>query len=58
MRIMHIKLTIKTWPNKFKDLFYRSNERFLISNITIKLIPLNNSGWGKKVSEVFMLNIK
>ena len=55
---MHIKRTIRTWPDKLKDLFFRSNERFRISNIIIKLIPLNNSGQGKKVSEVFMFNIK
>ena len=58
MRTMHIKRTIRTWPDKLKDLFFRSNERFRISNIIIKLIPLNNSGQGKKVSEVFMFNIK
>ena len=55
---MRIKITIRTWSDKFKDLFFKSTNRFGISNIIIKLIPLNNSGWGKRVSEVFMFNIK
>ena len=55
---MHIKRTIRTWSDKFKDLFFKSTNRFRISNIIIELIPLNNSGWKKRVSEVFMFNIK
>ena len=43
MRIMHIKRTIRTWSNKFKDLFFKSTNQFQISNIAIELIPLNNS---------------
>ena len=44
MRIMPIKRTIRTWSNnKFKDLFFKSTNQFQISNITIELIPLNNS---------------
>ena len=58
MRIMHIKRTIRTWCDKLKDLFFKSTNRFRISNIIIELIPLNNSGWKKRVSEVFMFNIK
>ena len=58
MRIMHIKHTIKTWSYKFKDLFFKSTNQSQILNIIVELIPLNNSGWKKRVSEVFMLNIK
>ena len=58
MKIMHIKRTIRTWSDKFKDLFFKSTNRFRISNIIIELIPLNNSGWKKRFSKVFMLNIK
>ena len=58
MRIMHIKHTIETWSYKFKDLFFKSTNQSQILNIIIKLIPLNNSGWKKRVSEVVMLNIK
>ena len=53
---MHIKRTIRTWSDKFKDLFFKSTNRFRISNIIIELIPLNNSGWKKRVSEVFINN--
>ena len=38
MRIMHIKRTIRTWSDKFKDLFFKSTNRFRISNIIIELI--------------------
>ena len=55
---MHIKRAIGTWSDKFKGLFFKSTNRFRISNIIIELIPLNNSGWKKRVSEVFMFNIK
>ena len=58
MRIMHIKRTIRTWSDEFKDLFLKSTNRFRISNIIIELILLNNSGWKKRVSEIFMFNIK
>ena len=39
MRIMHIKRTVWTWSDKFKDLFFKSTNRFRISNIIIELIP-------------------
>ena len=55
---MHIKRAIGTWSDKFKDLFFKSTNRFRISNIIIELIPLNSSDWEKRVSEVFMFNIK
>ena len=54
---MHIKLTIRTWSDKLKDLFL-STSRFRISNIIIEIILLNNCGWKKRVSEVYMFNIK
>ena len=44
MRIMRIKRTIRTWSDEFKDWFFKSTNRFRISNIIIELIPLNNSG--------------
>ena len=34
--------------DKFKDLFFKSTNRFRISNIIIELISLNNDGWKKK----------
>ena len=37
MRIMHIKRTIRTWSDEFKDLFLKSTNRFRISNIIIEL---------------------
>ena len=43
MRIMHIKRTVRTWFDKFNDLFFKSTNQFQISNIIIKLIPLNKS---------------
>ena len=46
MRIIHIKITVKTWPDKFKNLFFKKPIRFRVLNI-IKLIPLNNSEWKK-----------
>ena len=55
---MHIKRTIRSWSDKFKDLFFKSTNRFQILNIIIELIPLNNIGWKKRVSEVFMFKIK
>ena len=58
MGIMHIKRTVRTWSDKFKDLLFKSTNRFRISNIIIKLIPLINSGWKKRFSEVFMFHIK
>ena len=48
MRIMHIKRTIRTWPDKFKDFLFKSTNRFRISITIIELISLNNSGWKKK----------
>ena len=48
MSITHIKRTIRTWSDEFKDLFFKSTNRFRISNIIIELTPLNNSGWKKK----------
>ena len=45
---MHIKRTIRTWSDKFKDLFFKSTNRFRVSNIIVELIALNNSGWKKK----------
>ena len=35
---MHIKRTIKTWSDKFKDLFFKRTNRFRFSDIIIKLI--------------------
>ena len=58
MRIMHIERTIRTWSDKFKDLFIKSTKPLRISNIIIDLVPPNNSGWKKRVSEVFMFDIK
>ena len=55
---MQIKRTIRTWSEKFKDLFFKSSNRFRIWNVIIELIPLNNSEWKKRVSEVFKFNIK
>ena len=45
MRIMNIKRTTRTWSDKFKDLLLKA--LFQISNITIELIPVSNSGWKK-----------
>ena len=45
---MHIKRTTCTWSDKFKDLLLESTDRFRISNIIIKLIPLSNSGREKE----------
>ena len=55
---MHIKRSIRNRSDKFMDIFVKSTNQFRISNITIKLIPRSNSGWKKRVWEVFMLNIK
>ena len=44
MRIMYIKRTIGTWPDKFKDLSFRSINLFQILNIITELITPNNSG--------------
>ena len=57
MRVLLVKRTIKTWSDKFKDLLFKSTNRFQISDIVIELIELNNTGLKKKVSEVFMFNI-
>ena len=57
MRTVHIKRTIKTWSDQSKDFFFKSTNRFRISNIIIELIPLNSSGWKKRVSEVFILTL-
>ena len=57
MRIMHIKRTIRTWSDKFKDLFFKSTNRFRISNIIIELIPLNNSGWKKEFRKYSCLTL-
>ena len=54
---MRIKRTIRTWSDKFKDLFFKSTNRFQISNIIIELIPLNNSEWKKRVLEVSCLTL-
>ena len=45
---MHIKRTIRTCSVKPKDLFFKSTNRFRISNIIIELSPLNNSKLKKK----------
>ena len=42
MRIMHIKRIIRTWSDKFKDLFFKSTNQFRISNIVIGLIPFHS----------------
>ena len=55
---MHIKRTIRTWSDKFKDFFKKNTNRFRISNNIIELILLNNSGWKKRVLGVFIFNIK
>ena len=57
MRIIHIKRTIRTWSDKFKDLFLKSTIRFQISNIMIKLIPVNNSGWNKELRKYSCLTL-
>lgn len=44
---MHIKHTIRTWSDKFKDLLIKSIIQFQFSNIIIELIL-----------KVFMFNIK
>ena len=54
MMVMHIKRTIRTWSDKFKDFFFKRTNRFRLSNIIIEFIPLNNSGWKKRVLEVFI----
>ena len=54
MRIMHIKRTVRTWFDKFNDLFFKSTNQFQISNIIIKLIPLNNSEWKKRVFRIIV----
>ena len=41
-----------------KILFFKSTNLFWISNIIIELIPLNNSGWEKRVPELSLFNIK
>ena len=54
---MHIKRTIKTWSDRFKDLFFKSTNRFQISNIIIEFIPLNNSGWKKEFQKYSCLTL-
>ena len=58
MRIMHIKRTIRTWTDKFNDLLFKSTKQVPITNFITEHIPLNNSGWKKRVLEAFMFNIK
>ena len=36
---MHVKSANGTWPDKFKDLFFKSIIRFQILNIIIELVP-------------------
>ena len=57
MRIMHIKRSIRTSCDKLKDLFFKSTNRFQISNIIIELIPLNNSGWKKEFRKYSCLTL-
>ena len=38
MKILHIKRIIRTWSDEFKDLFFKSTNRFRISKIIIELI--------------------
>ena len=57
MRIMHIKHSIRTWSDKLKDLFFKSTNRFQISNIIIDIIPLNNNGWKKEFRKYSCLTL-
>ena len=57
MRIKHINVLLGRGLINLKICFFKGANRFRVSNI-IELIPLNNSGWKQRVSEVFMFNIK
>ena len=39
-------------------IFFKSTNKLWVSNIITELIPLNNIGWKKEVSEVFLFIIK
>ena len=55
MRIMHIKRTIKTWSDKFKDLFLKaltdSEFRILLSSLLHSI-----TGWKKREYSCLTLN--
>ena len=58
MKIIHIKRTFRSFSDKFNESLLTALNVSYFSNIFIKLIPYNKSGWEKRVSEVFMFNIK
>ena len=58
MKIVHIKRAFRSFSDKFKESLLKALNGSHFSNIIIKLIPYNNSGCEKRVSEVFMFNIK
>ena len=48
---MHIKRTVKNWSDKFKDLVFKSTNRFRILNINNELILLNNMEWKNELQK-------
>ena len=45
--IFTIKNIIEGWPDKFKDIVFKCTKTSSISNIMVKIVPLNNS-WREK----------